>query len=110
MEIIGKLYKVLPTQSGATERGEWQRNGFIMECGDEYPRKVAFTAFGEERVRQVEGLVPGATLRVGFLPGSREYQDRWYTELKVTKIEVLGGVAPAAPAAPVMPEDNELGF
>jgi hypothetical protein len=108
MEITGKLIKVLPTQSGQSERGEWQRNGFVIETEGEYPRKVAFMAFGDDRVRTVQSLVPGSTVKVNFQPNSREYQDRWYTELKVTKVEVLGGAAmPVQPAAPVMPSDND---
>ena len=108
MEITGTIIKVLPTQSGQNERGEWQRNGFVIETEGEDPRKVAFTAFGEDKVHTVQALVPGSVVKVSFAPGSREYQDRWYTELKLIRVEVQrAGIAPVQPMSPSMPADND---
>ena len=42
MEIIGKLIKILPEQSGTTEKGTWIRGGFVIEYQDgEYPQNAA---------------------------------------------------------------------
>lgn len=50
MEIIGKLIKILPEQSGTTEKGTWIRGGFVIEYQDgEYPQNAAFTLFGETK-------------------------------------------------------------
>ena len=46
MEIIGKLIKILPEQSGTTEKGTWIRGGFVIEYQDgEYPQNAAFIDF-----------------------------------------------------------------
>lgn len=138
MKIEGKLYQTLPVVSGETERGMWVRGGFVIETFGEYPKKIAFTTFGEERVKMTNGLALGQPIEVNFSPESREFNDNWYTELRATSAKPMaGGVAmhqaaqipagqpapqPAHPAfptdftatpAPVMPpqeKDDDLPF
>ncbi|MCR5588019.1 MAG: DUF3127 domain-containing protein [Bacteroidales bacterium] len=89
MEITGKLIKVLEDQVGESSRGLWIRGGFVIEVGDDYPRKVAFSVFGEERVKNVKQLQPNTMVSVGFTPESREFNDRWYTDLRCFKVVPL---------------------
>ena len=56
MEITGKLIQILPNVEGDSQRGHWVRGGFVIETGDDYPRKVAFVAFGEERVAMAKNM------------------------------------------------------
>ena len=60
MEITGKLIQLLPEVSGESARGPWIRGGFVIETDGDYPRKVAFTAFGEERVAMAKSLPMGS--------------------------------------------------
>ena len=119
MEITGKLIQLLPEVSGESARGPWVRGGFVIETDGEYPRKVAFTAFGEERVAMAKNIPMGSPVQVTFNPESREFNERWYTDLRASRIQpfVPGqmpaaatgyawqGAAPAAaqPAAPAQP-------
>ncbi|MDR1846664.1 MAG: DUF3127 domain-containing protein [Bacteroidales bacterium] len=89
MEIIGKLIKVLPEQSGQSERGTWVRGGFVIETEEQFPRQVAFSLWGEEKVNAVKNLNPHTQIKVHFNPESREYQDKWYTDLRCFKIETF---------------------
>ena len=89
MNIVGIFIKALPEISGVSDRGEWVRGGLVIETQGSYPTKVAFTAFGEERVGVVRTLVVGAMVSVDFSPESREFNGKWYTDLKVTKITPL---------------------
>lgn len=127
MDITGKFIKLLPTQEGDSSRGHWVRGGFVIETEDRYPQKIAFSLFGEDKVRMVQQLQLGAKLQVSFLPESREYQDRWYTELRAYNIATItvnnmasaGGYMPSATAQAVvqqpatvvnavaMPEEND---
>ena len=59
MEIIGKLIRVLPEQSGESARGRWVRGGFVIETSEQYPRMVAFTMFGEDKVAMIKGIAIG---------------------------------------------------
>ena len=99
MEITGKLIQILPEVQGESARGPWVRGGFVIETGDDYPRKVAFTAFGEERVAMAKNLPMGSMVQVPFTPESREFNERWYTDLRCSRIQpFVPGQMPAAAA------------
>ncbi len=115
MEITGKLLQLLPDVQGESARGPWIRGGFVIETGEDYPRKVAFTCFGEERVAMVKNIPMNSLVQVTFTPESREFNERWYTDLRCSRIQpfVAGQMPPAAagmagswnpaPAAPAQP-------
>ena len=98
MESTGKLIQLLPEVQGESARGPWVRGGFVIETGDDYPRKVAFTAFGEERVAMVKNVPMGSMVQVTFNAESREFNDRWYTDLRCSRVQpfVPGQMPPAA--------------
>lgn len=86
MEIIGKLIKVLPEQYGESAKGKWVRGGFIVETIEQYPKKIAFTLWGEDKVEAIKIVALNTTLKVVFEIESREWQEKWYTEARVSKI------------------------
>ncbi|MBO4307095.1 MAG: DUF3127 domain-containing protein [Bacteroidales bacterium] len=100
MDITGRLIKILPEVRGESARGPWVRGGFVIETEDAYPRQVAFTLFGEDRIAMVTGLPMNAQVVVTFSPESREYQERWYTDLRCIRVVPVGS-APAAAGTPV---------
>lgn len=100
MDISGRLIKVLPEVRGESQRGPWVKGGFVIETDDTYPRQVAFTMFGEDRLAQLAQVSMNSPVLVTFSPESREYNERWYTDLRCIRIVPFSGAAtPAAPAA-----------
>ena len=98
MEINGRLIKILPNLEGEGQRGHWIKGGFVIETGEEYPRKVAFITFGEDRVAMVQNIPMGSMVQVTFTPESREFNDRWYTDLRCSRVQpFVPGQMPAAP-------------
>ena len=87
MEINGRLIKIMPDVEGEGQRGHWVKGGFVIETGEEYPRKVAFISFGEERVAMVKNIPMGSMVTVTFTPESREFNDRWYTDLRCSRVQ-----------------------
>ena len=87
MEITGKLIKILAEIRGESQRGPWVRGGFVIETDSEYPRQVAFTTFGEDRVAMIQNIPIGTTIMVNFNPESREFNERWYTDLRATRVQ-----------------------
>jgi len=107
MEVVGKIIQVLPVQEGVGRTGNpWKVQPYVLETLDQYPRKVHFEVFGEDRIKQnpceIDQLVT-----VSFDIESREFNGRWYTSIRAWRIQqgdtTQAGVQPsAAPmAAPV---------
>lgn len=95
MNISGKVVQVLPIQTGTSKAGNpWQKQEFILEQGGQYPRKVCISLFGDNvaKIPQV-----GQYVMVSVDIDSREFNGRWYTEIKAWNI-VQTGAQPAEPA------------
>lgn len=87
MEVKGKIVQVLEPQSGVSKSSgtPWAIQGYVLETFDQYPRKVYFEVFGEERIKQNTCNV-GDVVTVGFDIDSREFNARWYTTIRAWKI------------------------
>ncbi|SDK82381.1 protein of unknown function [Catalinimonas alkaloidigena] len=90
LEINGKVVEVMQPVSGNGRNGTWTKQEFVIETQGQYPKKVCFTSWGD-RTDVVKNLSPGQDVTVSFDPESREYNGRWYTDLKAWKIEQGGG-------------------
>jgi len=84
MEIAGKIVKVLALQQGEGKNGPWKKQDYILETTDRIPRKVCFSLWGE-KVDQFK-LVDGLDVEVMFDLESREFNGRWYTDVKAWKV------------------------
>ena len=97
MEISGKIIQVLPEQGGVSKTSgkEWKLQAYVLETQEQYPRKVHFEVFGEDRIKanpcQLDDIVT-----VSFDIESREFNGRWYTSIRAWKIQ-QGIVDAAAP-------------
>lgn len=103
MEVVGKIIQVLPLQEGVGRNGNpWKVQPYVLETLDQYPRKVHFEVFGEDRIRMNPCAID-QLVTVSFDIESREFNGRWYTSIRAYRI-VQGDVTQgaAAPAsAPV---------
>ncbi len=85
LEITGKLIKKLPEQTGEGKFGKWIKQDFVIETSDQYPKKVCFSTWGD-KTDMLKKFNEGDVLTVSFNPESREYNERWYTDLRAWKI------------------------
>ncbi|CAG0963602.1 MAG: DUF3127 domain-containing protein [Bacteroidetes bacterium] len=87
MEITAKLIQLLPLQTGMGKNGEWKKQEFIVETlGSQYPKKICISVWGDKINESV--LKEGNELNVSFDVESREYNGRWYTDVKAWKVEL----------------------
>ena len=108
MEIVGKIIQVLPEQGGTSKSGNpWKSQSYVLETQEQYPRKVCFELFGEERIKsnpcKIDDIVT-----VSFDIESREFNGRWYTSIRAWRVQqgaVAGtsAVATTTTTAPVQP-------
>ena len=106
MEITGKIIQKLAPVSGTSKAGNaWNKQEYVLETQESFPRKVFFNFFGE-RANQYP-LEVGQLVTVSFDIESREFNGRWYTDIRAWKAEPAtaqaGGEAPAAPTAAPAP-------
>ena len=92
MELIGKLFKKLPEVTGESQRGLWVKMEFVIETQEQFPKQVCFSLWGEDKVAIVRNMQLGAEMKVYFSPESKEYNGRWYTDLRCFRIDALGAV------------------
>lgn len=98
MEVTGKIIVALPEVSGTSKAGNaWKKREYVLETQETYPRKVFFNFFGD-RVDQFP-LNVGDLVTVSFDIESREFNGRWYTDIRAWKAEKAGAAPAAAPAA-----------
>ncbi len=106
MEIKGTIIHVLPEVSGISKNGNsWKKREYVLENTEgQYPRRVAFTCFGENADRIL--LKAGDKVTMYFDIDSREYNGRWYTDIRCWRCDVenaAGGAAAAPQAAASAP-------
>ena len=103
MEVTGRIIAVLPARSGVSQRSgnNWMSQEYVIEVpGGMYPRKMVFNIFGEDRIKQFN-IQPGEELTVSFDIDAREYNGRWFNDIRAFNI-TRGSIATpaAAPAGP----------
>ena len=104
LEVSGKVVQVLEEQSGEGRNGRWVKQDFVIETEDQYPKKVCFSSWGD-KAEEVKKLSEGDAVTVGFNVESREYNGRWYTDLKAWKIQKGGSTSSQTSAPPITEND-----
>ena len=93
MEITGKIIAVLPERGGISKTGnEWKMQEYVLETQEQYPRKVCFNVFGSDKIAQFN-IQAGEEMTVSFDINAREYNGRWYNDIRAWKVE-RGTAAP----------------
>lgn len=100
MELTAKLIQLLPLQTGTGKNGQWKKQDIIVETDGTYPKKVCISIWGDKINESV--LKIGSQLAISFDVESREYNGKWYTDVKAWKIEATGVAKPTDKA----PDDH----
>lgn len=87
MQLTAKLTKVLPIQTGTGKNGEWKKQDIILETEGQFPKKICVSIWGE-KINDSQ-LQIGNNLRIDFDIESREYNNKWYTDIKAWKVETI---------------------
>lgn len=111
MELIGKIIEQCPIQEGTSRSGNpWKKRMYIIETQENYPKKVALTVFGSDRVAATDAAVKvGDTVRVSFDLDSREFNGRWYTDVQAWRIEQAANQAGAPVQQPAYSQPQNYG-
>ncbi len=90
LEITGKLLQVLPEQLGQGQNGPWLKQNFIIETQEQFPKKVCIVCWND-KAEILKNLKPGDEVKVAINLESREFNGKWYTDVKAWKVEPTTG-------------------
>lgn len=94
LQISGTVTKLLPKTEGTSAAGkQWAKQEFVLTTQEQYPKTICFCIFGQDRIDKFS-VKEGETLLVSFDINSREYNNRYYTDVNVWNIERRGAQQP----------------
>ena len=101
MEAHGKIIAVLPAQSGVSQRtgNGWMTQMFVLETAEQYPKKIPFEGFGEDRIKQFN-IVQGEELTIHFDVDGSEWNGKWFAKIRCYNVTRGTGQQPAPSPAP----------
>lgn len=126
MEIEGKIILDIPLEQGTSKAGNlWRKKCWVLETFGQYPRQVKFDVFGDRA--ETLNFEVGKCYAVSFDLESREWNGRWYTDVRAFNCRMIepptaqpgsmpafGGApqqpAPAAPQNPFAPQSQGVDF
>jgi hypothetical protein len=96
LDITGKIIQIMNPTSGTSKAGkEWTKQEFVIETQDsQYPRKVMISVMGD-KVQELKRFSTGQEIKASINIESREFNNRWYTDVKAWRIEAVGQTAGA---------------
>ena len=86
MQLIAKLTRLLPIQTGTGKNGEWKKQDIIVETEGQYSKRICVSIWGD-KINEGQFQI-GNELKIDFDIESRDYNGRWYTDIKAWKIEL----------------------
>lgn len=100
MDITGKIIAVLEPRSGVAKASgnPWKIQEYVLETiGEQYPKKMMFSIFGEDKIQQA-AINIGDEVVVSFDINAREFNGRWYNDIRAWRVSHdVNGAATAAP-------------
>jgi hypothetical protein len=117
LKITGAVVELLEEQSGTGKNGPWRKQDFILETEGQYANKVCITQWGDNIEKFALKVQDKVTVHIDIQ--SREYNGRWYTDVKAWRIERDGadgggdgstGAGPGAPGAGSPPPPGDESY
>ena len=96
--VKGKVIEICPEVTGISAAGkEWSKRDLVVEeLEGDYRKRIAFTAFNKPDIFNFFGLHDEVT--VHFNAESKEFKEKWFTNLTIWKVDVDVKAAGSAPA------------
>ncbi len=87
MKITAKLIQILPLQTGFGKNGQWRKQDVIVETNGQYPKNICISIWGDN-INENQ-LIISNQLNIDFDIESREFNGKWYTDVKAWKIDLV---------------------
>ena len=111
MEVTGTVVKLLKLQEGESARGGWKKQEFILKTEGDHPKDVCIALWGD-KIEQ-SNIKEGDKITASINIESREFNERWYTDVKAWKINkgsAVDAYQSKQPETVQAPADDEMPF
>ena len=106
MQFTGKIKAILPQVTGTSSKGDWVKQPIVIGVQNgNYEDMVAIDIWNDQ-ASTVSGLPLETEITADVNIKSREYNGRWYTEIKAWKIEVKSGIKAPTQYATGVPQQS----
>lgn len=92
MEITGKVVRLGTLLEGTSARGPWRKQELIIETEEQYPRTVCLICWSNQ-IDEIQKFAPGQTIKAQIEISSREFNGKWYTDVRVWRFDPVGATA-----------------
>ena len=93
MEITGKVLRLGAMIEGTSARGPWRKQDLIIETEEQFPKTVCLTCWTNQ-IEEIQKFAPGQSIKAQIDLSSREFNGKWYTDVRVWRFEpVTTGVS-----------------
>ena len=96
MEITGKVVRLGGLTEGTSAKGPWRKQDLIIETDEQYPKTVCLTCWTNQ-INEIQNMVPGQLIKAQIDISSREFNGKWYTDVRVWRFDPITAQAPAQP-------------
>lgn len=114
MEFTGRIIKALEPRGGVSNRtgNPWKMQDFVIEeTMGQFPKRMVFNVFGEDNLNRFN-IQEGQEVTVSFDVNAREYNGRWYNDIRAWNVVPAAQAAPAQaapqPAVPFPPAEQPM--
>ena len=100
MELTGKVIAVMEARSGKSARtgNDWMTQEYVIEVPGQFPKRCIFSVFGEDRIKQFN-IQNGEDITIQFDIDAREYNGRWFNDVRAYAVTRPQNQQPAIPIA-----------
>ena len=111
MDLTGTIIQVMPAQSGTSSRtgNPWMSQEYVLEVPAQYPKRMVFRIFGEDRIKQFNIKQGEQNVTIQFDIDAHEYNGRWFNEVRCYNVLRSVGQQQAQPSA-VSPQTSQSPF
>ena len=105
MDLTGTITVVMPAQSGISQRSgnAWMSQEYVLEVPAQYPKRMVFRIFGEDRIKQFALRQGEQNVTIQFDIDAHEYNGRWFNEVRCYNVLRSVGQQPYQQPAQAQP-------
>jgi hypothetical protein len=106
LDITGKIIQIMNETSGQSKTGNaWVKQEFVIETYDKFPRKVMISVMGD-KVQELKRFKTGDEIKASLNLESREWNGRWFTDVRAWRIEGNSQAASSTPQENFYPDQD----